>query len=275
MSWQPGWVDPRQPGGRVLLHCRQRFLCSARGPLLDRSALGELPGALAEQGIGWLDGEALFVRELAAESAFSLAGHDWKGLRQFLLEGDWPLFRLLGQAAQIATWARQHRFCGSCGAPLQPVAGERAMRCTYCATQHYPQLAPSIIVLVSRGDELLLARSPRFAPGVYSTLAGFVEAGESIEACVHREVREEVAVEVGNLRYIASQSWPFPHSLMLGFHADYLEGEIRPQPEEIEDARWFHLDALPPLPPRGAISRHLIDLYLARRRGLPEPVLPV
>ncbi|MOA21232.1 NADH pyrophosphatase [compost metagenome] len=91
---------------------------------------------------------------------------------------------------------------------------------------------------------------------------------------MRREVREEVAVEVGNLRYIASQNWPFPHSLMLGFHADYAGGEIVPQPEEIEDARWFRLDRLPPLPPHGAISRYLIELYLARRSGAAEPVLP-
>ncbi len=144
------------------------------------------------------------------------------------------------------------------------------MCCEQCATRQYPRLSPSMIVLVTRGDEILLARSPRFAPGVYSTLAGFVEPAESVEQCVIREVREEVGLEVGNLRYQGSQSWPFPHSLMLGFHAEYVGGEIVPQPEEIEDARWFALDALPPLPKPGSISRYLVDLHLARRSGRPD-----
>jgi len=131
-----------------------------------------------------------------------------------------------------------------------------------------------MIVLVTRGDELLLARSPRFAPGVYSTLAGYVEPGESVEQCVEREVREEVGVSIHMPRYIASQGWPFPHSLMLGFHAEYAGGEIVPQPEEIEDARWFAIDRLPALPARQSIARYLIELYLARRSGRPDPVLP-
>ncbi len=274
-SWQPAVIDPAQPGGWALAHCRQQFLCDARGVLFPRDWLkAQGFGILAEHGIGRLDGEAVFVLERDVQALQSPAGGFWKGLRQFMLEGDFATFRMLGYAAQVGTWARQHRFCGSCGAPLQALAGERAMACPHCQLQQYPRLSPSIIVLVSRGDELLLARSPRFVSGVYSTLAGFVEPGESIEACVHREVREEVAVEVGNLRYIASQNWPFPHSLMLGFHADYAGGEIVPQPEEIEDARWFRVDALPPLPARGSIARYLIDLHLARRSGDAEPVLP-
>jgi len=131
-----------------------------------------------------------------------------------------------------------------------------------------------MIVLVSRGDEILLARSPRFVSGVYSTLAGFVEAGESVEQCVAREVREEVGVEVRNLQYLGSQGWPFPHSLMLGFHAEYAGGEIVMQADEIEDAQWFDVHRLPPLPAPRSIARYLIDLYVARRLGLPEPVLP-
>lgn len=274
-SWQPAVVDPAQPGGWALAHCRQRFLADANGVLFPREWLKtQLPGVLAEHGIGWLQGQPVFVLELADAVDELVPGCAWKGLRQFLLEGDFVTFRLLGYAAQIGTWARQHRFCGSCGGPLQPLPHERAMACSVCELHQYPRLSPSIIVLVTRGDELLLARSPRFAAGVYSTLAGFVEPGESIEACVHREVREEVAIEVGNLRYIASQNWPFPHSLMLGFHADYQAGEIVPQPEEIEDARWFRIDALPALPPQGSISRYLIELYLARRSGAAEPVLP-
>jgi NAD+ diphosphatase len=202
-----------------------------------------------------------------------MPGCAWQSLRQFMLQGDADTFRLLGYATQIGTWARQHRFCGSCGAPMQQLPGERAMHCPACELRHYPRLSPSMIVLVTRGDELLLARSPRFVPGVYSTLAGFVEAGESVEQCVVREVREEVGVEVGNLRYIGSQGWPFPHSLMLGFHAEYVSGDIRMQVDEIEDAQWFNVHQLPPLPAARSIARYLIDLYVARRLGQPEPAL--
>lgn len=209
-----------------------------------------------------------------ADSVVLPPGLRWTSLRDYLLEGRRPEAQLLSYASQIATWAEDHRFCGRCGRVQHLAQDERAMCCVHCATRQYPKLSPSMIVLVTRGDHVLLARSPRFAFGVYSTLAGFVEPAESVEQCVMREVQEEVGLEIRNLQYQGSQSWPFPHSLMLGFHAEYAGGEIILQPEEIEDARWFPLDALPLLPKQGSISRYLIDLYLARQSGGPEPVLP-
>ncbi|MES2820301.1 MAG: NAD(+) diphosphatase [Pseudomonadota bacterium] len=272
--WEPGLLDADQAGGWVLAHCRQQFLADSNGVLFPRDWLKRQDIVIvAEHGLGHFDGEAVFVLEL--EQPVPLPGIAWQGLRQFMLQGDSDTFKMLAYATQIGTWARQHRFCGSCGGPMVHFTGERAMHCARCQLQHYPRLSPSMIVLVTRGDEVLLARSPRFASGVYSTLAGFVEAGESVEECVVREVREEVGVEVRNLQYVTSQGWPFPHSLMLGFHAEYAGGEIVPQPEEIEDARWFALDAFPALPPPRSISRYLIDLYCARRLGHPEPSLPV
>lgn len=272
--WQPGLLPGDQSTGWVLAHCRQQFLADSNGVLFPRDWLKRQDVAIiAEHPLGHFDGEAVFVLEV--EQPVPLPGIAWQGLRQFMLQGDADTFRMLAYATQIGTWARQHRFCGSCGGPMAHFPGERAMHCARCQLQQYPRLSPSMIVLVTRGDEVLLARSPRFASGVYSTLAGFVEAGESVEECVVREVREEVGVEVRNLQYLTSQGWPFPHSLMLGFHAEYAAGDIVPQPDEIEDARWFALDALPPLPPPRAISRYLIDLYCARRLGLPEPLLPV
>jgi NAD+ diphosphatase len=273
MRWQPGLSDRERPGGWALAHCRQQFLVDSNGVLFPRDWLKrqDLP-VLAEHALGRFGGEAVHLLEL--DHPAEVPGASWQGLRQFLLQADADTFRMLGYATQIGTWARQHRFCGCCGGPMQLLPGERAMHCPRCEVPHYPRLSPSMIVLVSRGDELLLARSPRFAAGVYSTLAGFVEPGESVEECVVREVREEVGVEVRNLQYVGSQGWPFPHSLMLGFHAEYASGDIVPQPGEIEDARWFPLEALPVLPPRQSISRYLIDLYLARRLGHPEPVLP-
>ena len=273
LRWQAALLDPAAPGGRAVVHCRQQFLVDDSGALFPRDWLKrlELP-LVSEQGLGHFDGEALFLFEL--EYPADVPGAHWQGLRQFMHEGDRELFRMLGYAAQIGTWVSQHRFCGSCGAAMQQRPRERAMYCAACGAQHYPRLSPSMIVLVTRGDELLLARSPRFAPGVYSTLAGYVEPGESVEQCVAREVFEEVGVSIQPPRYIASQGWPFPHSLMLGFHAEYAGGDIVLQPEEIEDARWFAIDRLPPLPAPQSIARYLIELYVARRSGRAEPVLP-
>lgn len=274
MEWRPARIPSEQVGGWVLLQGAQGFAQGAAGPLFSRrwaQANGLQP--LLELGLGYWRDEPLCVWRLADDTDLP-ADCQWLSLRRHLLEGDGRMAAPLGFASQILTWAEEHRFCGRCGQPQQAASDEWAMCCDPCSTRQYPRLAPSMIVLVTRGDEVLLARSARFAPGVYSTLAGFVEPAESVEQCVTREVREEVGLEIGNLRYQGSQSWPFPHSLMLGFHAEYVSGEIVPQPEEIEDARWFPIDALPPLPKPGSISRYLIDLYLARRSGRPEPVLP-
>ena len=165
---------------------------------------------------------------------------------------------LAGRAAQVLDWDRTHRFCGVCGTPTERQAGERARRCPACGHSAYPRISPAMMALVWRPGQVLLARAPHFAPGMYSALAGFVEAGESIEQCIRREVAEEVGVEVGRLAYYGSQSWPFPNSLMIAFSAEWTGGEIVPQPGEIEDAQWFELDALPKIPPRFSISGHLI-----------------
>jgi len=271
--WIAGASGTRQSSGLTLVHCGQHFLVGPKGLFFPSGWRQEHASpVLVEHILGSFDGQQVCLVEL--ETPVELQGCAWHGLRQLMLESDLDTFKLLGYAAQIGTWARQHRFCGSCGAPMQALPGEWAMHCPCCEEQHYPRLSPSMIVLVTRGDEVLLARSPRFAPGVYSTLAGFVEPGETVEQCVVREVREEVGVEIMAPRYIASQSWPFPHSLMLGFHAEYVRGEIVPQPEEIEDARWFELASLPPLPSTYSIARYLIELYRARRLGLSEPTLP-
>ncbi len=272
--WQPQVLDCQQPGGWALAHCRQHFLTDSNGVLFPREWLKkqDLP-VVAEHGLGYFKGDAVYLLELSQPQ--DMPGCFWQGLRQFMLQGDDDeTFRLLSYAAQTVTWAAGHRFCGGCGAAMQQVPGERAMRCAACEQQHYPRLSPSMIVLVTRGDEILLARSPRFVTGVYSTLAGFVEPSESVEHCVAREVREEVGLEICNLHYLGSQGWPFPHSLMLGFHAEYASGDIVMQADEIEDARWFSVHDLPPLPASRSIARYLIDIYVARRLGQPEPVLP-
>jgi NAD+ diphosphatase len=169
------------------------------------------------------------------------------------------LFIAAGRAVQIASFALTHRHCGRCGRPTEPIPGEHSFRCDGDKLTFYPRIAPAIIVLVRRGEQALLARSARFTSGIYSTLAGFVEPGESLEQTLVREVREEVGIEVENIRYFGSQPWPFPHSLMVGFTADHAGGELRVDGVEIVDARWFSRDSLPGLPPKPSIARRLID----------------
>jgi NAD+ diphosphatase len=189
------------------------------------------------------------------------------GLRTLWSVLDDDLFAVAGRAVQIVDWDRSHRFCGRCAAPTERDPDERVRRCPRCGLTAYPRLAPATITLVHRHDQVLLARGVGFASGVHSILAGFVEPGESLEECVAREVREEVGVEVDDITYVASQPWPFPHSLMVGFTARWVEGELRPDPTEIAEAAWYRVDELPPIPSGISISRRLIDDWVRRMRA--------
>jgi NAD+ diphosphatase len=178
---------------------------------------------------------------------------------------DETLFSLAGRAIAVAEWDRTHRVCGRCATPTLLVPNERARRCPSCETPFYPRIAPAVIVLVQREQEILLARNASFPRPWYSALAGFVESGESLEEAAMREVREEVGVDLSEIRYFGSQPWPFGRSLMIGFNARYAGGEIRVDGTEIAEARWFGSDALPHLPPRLSIARQLIDSWLERQ----------
>lgn len=172
-----------------------------------------------------------------------------------------------GRAVQVVEWARTHRFCGRCGTPTAPSPGERGMKCPACELIAYPRLAPAMITLVTRGyrgpeQEALLARGVNFPVPMYSCLAGFVEPGENLEGAVVREVLEEVGVTVDEVEYMGSQPWPFPHSLMIGFRANYVDGDIVLDETEIADAAWFSRDDLPQIPPGISIARMLIDGWL-------------
>jgi NAD+ diphosphatase len=185
-----------------------------------------------------------------------------EGLRGLYDRLDETVFAVAGRALQLVRFASEHRFCGRCATATVRAEDERCMRCPRCELTVYPPVSPAIIVLVRRGAEALLARSGRFTTGFYSTLAGFVEPGESLEETLRREVREEVGLEITNIRYFGSQPWPFPHSLMVAFVADHASGDIVVDGEEIEDARWFRADALPPVPPRLSIARQLIEAWI-------------
>ena len=211
-------------------------------------------------------GDSYYRTTWVPEGTPPIPGFSFLGLRPLFGKLDDATLAIAGRAFQIADWARTHQFCGVCGTPTARVEGERAMKCT-CGHVFYPRIAPAMMVLVKRRDSILLARSALVpAGGRMSALAGFLEPGESAEEAVHREVREEVGLEVKDLRYFGSQSWPFPGSLMIAFTAEYAGGDIVCDTSEIAEARWFGPgDALPELSPRQSISRALIDANLPRR----------
>jgi len=192
---------------------------------------------------------------------------EWVGLRQAFLWLDQPLFLMAGRAVQLFHWCDEHRFCSRCGSTCERHPHEHAMVCKHCGFRQYPRINPCIIVLVTRGPEALLAQGARFPEGMHSCLAGFIEAGENAEQALRREVREEVGLEVEALRYHGSQSWPFPHSLMLGYRAEWRAGEISPDRQEIVSAGWFSKQSLPRLPPPQSIARELIEAWLQEQQA--------
>ncbi len=162
-------------------------------------------------------------------------------------------------------WVKVARYCGCCGAPLvdDPAEGFKAgaRRCSACGQIFYPHISPAIIVAIIKDKKLLLAHNARFPSGRFGLIAGFVEAGESLEEACRREIREETGMEVRNLRYRCSQTWPFPDSLMLAYVADWESGRACPDGEEISELRWCAGDSLPDIPPRGSVARRLIDEF--------------
>ena len=213
------------------------------------------------------DGDRLFLGLLDGRPCWAVdidlpGGTPLMGLYGAVDDDTWII---AGRAVQLVEWARTHRFCGRCGTPTEPAAGERAMRCPACGLLAFPRLAPAIITLVTRDDgRALLARGRGFPIPMWSCLAGFVEPGETLEQAVHREVGEEVGVTLADVRYWGSQPWPFPHSLMIGFRAEWVGGDIVCDESEIVDAGWYAPDDLPPVPPGLSIARRMIDDWVAR-----------
>ncbi len=250
VTGRPSWA--RLPSGRG----------AASGGVL--SALGIAP--MRTLYFGRLGATHLYAVEAPPQVEPPL-GMAWQGLRTLFSVLEDAHFALAGRAVQLVDWDRNHQFCGRCGGATVSKADERGRVCRACRLTFYPKIAPAVMALVRRGNQMLLGRSPHFPPGMFSALAGFVEPGETLEQCIAREVLEEVGIAVTNVEYFASQPWPFPNSLMIAFFCDYAGGEITPQETEIEAAEWFDVFQLPKLPSKISIARRLIDAAAAKMRS--------
>jgi NAD+ diphosphatase len=216
------------------------------------------------QFLGMFDGANLFLADLIGPAPLG----EWFALRPAIVRLPKERISALTRAAQIRRFLKTHRLCGSCGTPLQAHLHDQGRSCPSCGEVFYPRVSPAMMLTITRGDkEILLARSPHFMPGIYSAIAGFVEPGETLEDCVRRECQEEVGIAVNEPIYLGSQSWPFPHSLMLAFTAEYAGGTLTPQEGEIEDAHWFSIDELPPIPGSHSIAHWLIHATIERMRA--------
>jgi NAD+ diphosphatase len=236
---------------------------SAHIPLINHPReLGLVP--LRTQYLGRLKGQHCYSAEIK-EGEEVPDRWSFQGLRRLfgLLPDD--LYSIAGAAVQIVDWDRNHQYCGHCGNQTYSKNYERAKECPNCGLVSFPRISPAVIVLVQRDDQLLLARSLRHPSNMYSVLAGFVEPGETLEEAVVREIREEVGLEIKNLRYFGSQPWPYPNSLMIAFTCEYSEGEIILAVDEMADAGWYRIDELPRIPPPISIARQLIDWFVAKQ----------
>ena len=256
----------RLPDDACLVFVRDGGVCVRNGstPTIFEKVSPDLPGGLERDAryLGHRGPVACYAVEVPGDLPLP-EGLAQSGVRE--LAGLIPDEELAvaGLAVQIVDYDRNTRFCGRCGTPTEPARTERAKVCPSCHRIIYPRLSPAIIVLVRKNDAILMVRGIRAPPGRYSLVAGFVEPGETIEDAVRREVREETGVAIKNLRYRASEPWPFPDSLMIGFVADYNGGEIVPDGVEVESAVWVDREHLPALPPRLSLTRALIDDWAA------------
>lgn len=256
LPWFPG-ID-RGLNRLVLVVSKDRQIAVDQldSPLFLESSDSRLHGA-QQVLIGSLNDTTFFAVQVGEPNVFK-----FQSLRSVLLVIPSELFIPVNAAIQLLDFVTDHRFCGSCGAETNVSFSDRGLKCGACNFVQYPRISPCIIVLVTRGSDILLARAPRFVDGMYSTLAGFIEAGESAEHACHREVFEEVGVQIERPIYQGSQSWPFKHSLMLGYRAKWKAGDINIDGDEIVDANWFTVENLPKLPPKASISRGLIEAFV-------------
>ncbi|MBV2130842.1 NAD(+) diphosphatase [Arsukibacterium indicum] len=247
---------PTNQSGYWFVVNKGRLFLTDKG-LVPQGKLADLAIVAEPEQICWLG-------QYQQQPCYLLVDHDqitddscWHSARS-LLSQDEQLFQLAARALQVSLFLQTHRFCGQCGSAMHLVNWELAALCNKCGHRCYPRIAPCVLVGITRPGQILLARSSRHKPGFFSILAGFVESAETLEQAAVREVKEEVGVDIKNLSYVGSQPWPFPHSLMTGFTADYVRGSIVCQPNEIAEAAWFDLNDLPEVPPAETLSGRII-----------------
>lgn len=273
-------MAPRTPGSDEFLASvacatplpRAAFVLCAPGGVVHRAGGGPLLDESDAAALGVTRDAALYLGHAGDTDCFTAHvrgelpdGFFARSLRAAAVALGPGELDVVSRAVQIAVWDDTHRHCGRCGAPTVRSTTERVRTCESCSLGAWPRVTPAVIVLVERDDgRALLARARTFPQAMYSTLAGFVEPGESLEDCVHRELLEEVGVRVDGLRYFGSQPWPFPHSLMVGFFARWTSGALRIDERELLHADWFARDARTAIPPPLSIARRLIDHWRAR-----------
>ncbi|MBE2212251.1 MAG: NAD(+) diphosphatase [Opitutaceae bacterium] len=217
--------------------------------------------------VGHLDGRSCWLTDAVEPTTEPPAGWSWVETRALLQTAAADDSQAIYCARHLLHWRAQHRFCGRCGTATVEATDERAIVCPSCNARFFPSASPAVIVAVTRGDTLLLAHNTHWRSSMFSLLAGFLDPGETLEQAVAREVREEVGIEIGEIRYVTSQPWPFPNSLMAGFRAMHISGEIQVDGKEIAEAAWFTRDAMPEIPRRGSVARELIDGWLREGRS--------
>jgi len=252
---------------------KRRLLVDSRSqeptiPLLSR--LDELGFQSIEDAyLGTLEGKHCYAA-VVPDSVAPPSEMSFQDLFRLYGRLDQDLLMVAFRAVHLLDWSQKTRFCNQCGEEMKIQKGQRSKECPKCGHQSFPRLSPAVIVLVERGEQCLLARSPRFQNGFYSVLAGFAEPGETLEETVEREVWEETGIEVQDIRYFGSQPWPFPDSLMIGFTARYAGGEILVDGTEILEADWFTFDQLPKIPGRISIARSLIEWFISKHQKQEE-----
>lgn len=265
LVFSPENINNSQESNLTIILKHQEFLTSKNSDFLifeNKDLQWSEMEFINKQFLGFLDNKPCYLSELSSGSKID-DGTMLTPLRNLLGRIPDTLFTVCSRSIQLSEWSRNNQFCGACGSQMKTHDSERAMYCDCNNLLVYPRISPCIIVLVTKGEELLLAHNKNFPGAFYSTLAGFIEAGESAESAIHREIYEEVKIKVKNIKYYGSQSWPFPSQLMLGYHAEYLEGDITPDGEEIDSADWFNFKKLPQVPTGNiSISGQLIESYI-------------
>jgi NAD+ diphosphatase len=267
-------------GGDLIVMKKGSALSDPLFTLAEARALGAANETIF---LGLLDDAARFGYGLAPAAADALKirdGFHVTDLRSIAVQGlvDAAHLPPIAEAKAVLHWHARHRFCPNCGHPTQPVQAGWKRDCAHCKTEHFPRTDPVVIMLASDGERCLLGRSPRFVPTMWSCLAGFVEPGEAIEDAVRRETREEAGITCGRVKYLSSQPWPFPMSLMIGCHAEALTRDIVVDREELEDARWFSKTEIAAMlmrkhpeglttPPPVAIAHHIIRAWVEDEIG--------